>query len=85
MCFFEQLHYPHYDHAPVSTPASAIRDGDWKLIHFSEDLHDEVYNLREDPSEQHDLAGKHPDKTSELAQKLREWLTAVDADLPTSK
>jgi arylsulfatase A len=42
-------HYPHYHH---STPAGAIRQGHWKLIEFFEDGKLELYNLREDLSEQ---------------------------------
>lgn len=79
------FHYPHYYHAPVSTPASAIRDGDWKLIQFYEDQHVELFNLQADPSEQHDLAANKPEKSRALRQKLQTWLTAVDANLPTSK
>ena len=36
--------------------------GDWKLIEWYEDGRRELYNLRDDPSEQHDLAARHPAK-----------------------
>ncbi|MBW3542836.1 MAG: sulfatase, partial [Planctomycetes bacterium] len=48
-------HLPHYHH---STPAGAIRRGDWKLIEFFEDGRLELYNLRNDPAEQDNLAGR---------------------------
>ena len=37
-------HYPHY-HNGGATPHSAIRDGDWRLVHFYEDGRKELYNL----------------------------------------
>ncbi len=48
-------HYPHY--YPTTTPASAIRQGRWKLIEYYEDRRAELYDLETDPSEGHDLAG----------------------------
>ncbi|HID24239.1 MAG TPA: DUF4976 domain-containing protein, partial [Planctomycetaceae bacterium] len=35
-------HYPHY--YPTTSPVSAIRKGDWKLLHYYEDDHLELYN-----------------------------------------
>ena len=61
------FHYPHYHH---STPAGAIRAGDWKLIEFFDGGKRELYNLRTDIGENRDLADKHP----ELVQKLHNQL-----------
>ena len=33
------FHYPHYYHAPPSTPVSAVRVGNWKLLEYYEDEH----------------------------------------------
>ena len=33
------------------TPGASVRDGDWKLIRFFEDGHEELYNLKEDIGE----------------------------------
>jgi len=77
------FHYPHYYHAPPSTPVSAIRNGDWKLLEFFEDRRVELYNLRHDPGESRDLAAELPERASELRQALRDWRMAVDARLPT--
>ena len=73
-------HYPHYHH---STPASAIRSGDYKLIEFFEDSHLELYNLKEDIGEKNNLAEKMPDKAAALLEKLRKWRKSVKAELPT--
>lgn len=75
-------HYPHY-HPGSATPYSAVRDGDWKLIHFFEDDRVELYNLKDDLGEKTDLAGSNEKKTSELRVKLTAWRTAVGAQLPT--
>lgn len=78
------FHYPHYYHAPVSTPVSAIRQGDWKLLHYYEDGHDELYNLSVDSNETHDLASLEPTVTAELRIQLQSWLQEVGAEMPKS-
>lgn len=75
-------HYPHY-HPGGATPYSAIRDGDWKLIHFFEDDRVELYDLKADLGEQRDLAATDPKKAAELRAKLNAWRSAVGAQLPT--
>lgn len=75
-------HYPHY-HPGGATPYSAVRQGDFKLIEFFEDNHCELYNLKDDLSEQNDLAAKMPDKVKELRKLLADWRKSVDAKLAT--
>ena len=72
-------HYPIYHH---DVPASVVRKGDWKLIHFLDDDHLELYNLREDIGETTDLAEKHPGKVDELEQLLNNWRQEVNAQMP---
>ena len=76
------FHYPHYYHAPPTTPVSAIRAGDWKLLRFYEDQHLELYNIREDISEKVDLAKQMPEKARELRDRLDSWLKSVKAAYP---
>ncbi|MSU25379.1 MAG: DUF4976 domain-containing protein [Opitutus sp.] len=76
-------HYPHY-HPGSATPYSAIREGDWKLIHFFEDDRVELYNLRDDLGEKTDRAPTDPKKAAALRAKLTAWRTAVGAQLPTN-
>jgi arylsulfatase A-like enzyme len=76
-------HYPHY-HSQGATPYSAIRAGDWRLVHFYEDDHVELYNLAEDVGEANDLAAQMPDKAAELRAKLDAWRKSVDAQEPTA-
>ncbi len=74
-------HYPHY-HAGGATPYSAIRDGDWRLVHFYEDGRTELYNLAEDVGEERDMVSERPDKAEELLAKLDAWRSEVGAQEP---
>jgi arylsulfatase A-like enzyme len=76
-------HYPHY--YPTTSPVSAIRQGDWKLLEYLEDNRVELYNLKTDIGEQNDLAGHKPDKAQEMRKRLNTWRNAVDAQMPTPK
>jgi len=80
-------HFPGYlgsgDNSWRTTPAGAIRSGDWKLLEFFEDKHLELYNLRADLSETNNLAAKQPDKAKELHQKLVAWRNELKAPMPT--
>jgi arylsulfatase A-like enzyme len=75
-------HYPHY-HPGGATPYGAIRSRDWKLVEFYEDDHVELYNLKDDLSEKHDLAATMPEKAGELRSRLHAWRDRVGAQMPT--
>ncbi|MHB0957191.1 MAG: hypothetical protein ACYC0X_14725 [Pirellulaceae bacterium] len=51
--------------------ASAVRQGDWKLISNHGDNRSELFNLKEDPLEKSDLADKEPERVRELLALLR--------------
>ncbi len=80
-------HFPGYLGAGKgswrTTPAGAVRSGDWKLIEFFEDGKKELYNLKDDESQQVDLAAKQPEKVKDLHAKLVAWRKAVNAPMPT--
>lgn len=73
-------HYPHY--YSTTTPASAIREGDWKLLDYMEDGRQELYNLSTDQGEIRDLAGTLPERKSEMLGRLQSWRNAVKARMP---
>jgi uncharacterized sulfatase len=72
-------HYPVYHHA---VPASAVRKGDWKLIHFLDDDHVELYNLAADIGEKTDLSSERPAKAQELMTALEKWRKNAGAEMP---
>lgn len=77
-------HYPHYHRQ--GQPSGAIRDGDFKLIEFFNDQSIEVYDLKNDIGEQHNIALKQPELTASLLSKLRQWRIKVGAqDMPLNE
>ena len=72
-------HLPHYHH---STPASAIRRGDWKLIEFFENNELELYNLKANAGEKLNMAAMEKAKVEELHAALVEWRQKVGARMP---
>lgn len=74
------FHYPHY--YPTTTPVSAIRAGDWKLLEYLEDGRLELYNLANDLSESKNLSEQQPEKTAALRQQLNDWRQQVQAAMP---
>jgi arylsulfatase A-like enzyme len=76
------FHFPHY--YPTTTPASAIRVRDWKLVEYHEGPRQELFNLKDDPTESTDLSAKDPAKVQELLAKLNAWRKEVSAPMPTS-
>jgi hypothetical protein len=59
---------------------SSIRIGDDKLIKFWNLKKVELYNLKDDPGELHDLATKDPKKASALEAKLIGYMEKVRAE-----
>jgi len=78
-------HYPHHQHYQLggAMPYGAIRSGDFKLIEHFNDMKVELYNLREDISEQRDLAASQQQKVAELRTRLHAWRKQVGAQMPT--
>jgi len=72
-------HYPHYHH---SRPSGAIRAGDWKLIEFFDTQSVELYNLKDDVSEVHDVASANLGRVVELHGMLKKWRQEVNAQMP---
>ncbi len=73
--------YPHNGNQGGS-PCGAIRQGDWKLIHWYGADRVELYNLADDFGEHHDLAQIKPGLRDELLDKLNAWRQKVGAKAP---
>jgi arylsulfatase A-like enzyme len=64
-------------------PGSVIRLGNWKLHEYFEDGGIELYNLKDDISENHELSEKYPQKAKELLDMLKAWRKKTGAPVPT--
>ena len=74
-------HYPHY-HPLGGRPASAIREGDYKLIEFLDNGDLELYNIRTDIGETTNLASTQKELTQKMLAKLKQWRLDVKAKMP---
>jgi arylsulfatase A-like enzyme len=72
-------HFPHYSNHGMQSPGGAIRFGDYKLLEYFENNTIQLFNLKEDPGEQHNLARTQPEKARELLTMLHEWREDVSA------
>jgi len=74
-------HFPHFRGKIM--PYSIIRCGDWKLIkRYAGTKKYELFNLKNDLSEKHDLAKKIPAKVKELDKKLAKLLKDTNSKVP---
>jgi arylsulfatase A-like enzyme len=78
-------HFPH----PFlgRPPCSTVRRGPWKLVRWLDEHPDypaplELYDLEEDPGEEHDVAAEHPRVVRELTRRLDHHLEATGALSP---
>ena len=55
------------------TKSSAVRVGDYKLIHWYETNRKELYNIAEDPYEKNNISEQQPELTNTLFEKLNNW------------
>lgn len=75
-------HYPHYGNQG-GRPVGTVRDGDYKLIEWYEDMRVELYNIKNDMGEKHDLASQKPQEVAALRKQLHAWRDEVKAVMPT--
>ncbi|MCX6889921.1 MAG: sulfatase [Verrucomicrobia bacterium] len=75
-------HYPHYSNQGGG-PGGAVRVGNFKLVEWFEDMRVELFNLRADLGEKHDLASQMPEKTAALRKLLHDWRQGIHADMPS--
>jgi len=86
-------HFPYY-HPPYkggesrtfgTTPQSAMRKGNYKLLYRYETSRTELFDLSSDISEQHDISQKLPERTTALKGELMDHLKTIDARFPKKR
>ena len=75
-------HFPHY-HGSLWKPGSAIRNNEWKLVHFYEENTKELYNLYDDFGESNNLADTYPEIVNKLSNKMDEIKIELNANKTT--
>lgn len=64
-------------------PYTSLRSGKWKLIYYYENGNVELFNLEEDPKEEHNVADRHKKMAAEMKAKIFEWIKKTNAPVPT--
>lgn len=86
---------PFYELRWGATPCSVVREGDWKLIDYYGDSIDadgnyvagaklELFNLRNDSGERHDLAAEESARATSMRDQLRTYLVEQGAVIPAA-
>ncbi len=70
-------HHPHYH-----SMCDVVRYKNWKLIESLEDGSVELYDLKTDSVEQHEVAGSNPLIVKQLKKMLADWRQEVNAQMP---
>ena len=86
----ERALYWHYPNAwgptgPGIGSFSAVRQGEWKLIYYHQEERFELFNLATDIGETTNLATIETEKLRALAERMSEYLSEVDAQMPSHK
>jgi N-sulfoglucosamine sulfohydrolase len=68
-----------YWHYPHGRQEAAVREGRHKLLHRFKDDRVELYDLKADIGEQHDLSDEQPELAQRLVSKLNAWQANVGA------
>ena len=66
-----------------AVPSSTLISGEWKLIYYDEYDNYELFNIKNDISEQKNLAKEEPEIAAELVKKLNDWREKVNAPVPS--
>lgn len=65
-----------------TTPAGAMRQGRYKFIEFFGEEQVELYDLVDDPGEQHNLVDEMPEQVNLMKQAMQNWRMETDAPVP---
>jgi arylsulfatase A-like enzyme len=59
------------------SPNVAVREGDWKLLVNADGSDAQLYDLKSDPKESHNVADQNPDIAARLTEKALAWRNAL--------
>ncbi len=59
--------------------SDGLRTADWKLLRYSD--RSELYDIRQDISEAHDVAAEHPEVVKALTAKMNDWVSSMGVAL----
>lgn len=81
------MHFPHEHRGSYFT---SYRKGDWKLIYYYNPENPskpymKLYNLKEDPFENHEMSKEQPEKTKVMFDLMKERLEKENACYPVDK
>jgi len=74
--------YWRFDRALSRPFTVAMRQGDWKILADNEMTKFELYNLREDTAEKHDLSERQPKQLAAMKKKLAKLHGEIEAEGP---
>jgi arylsulfatase A-like enzyme len=74
-------HFPHYSNHGMQSPGGAVRCGDYKLLEYYENNTVQLFNLKNDIEEQHDLSLSEPEMANKLRTMLHKWRKQVNAKM----
>ncbi|MDR2057878.1 MAG: sulfatase [Dysgonamonadaceae bacterium] len=74
-------HFPHYSNHGMQSPGGAVRCGDYKLLEYYENNTVQLFNLKNDREEQHDLVSSEPEIVNKLREMLHNWRKQINAKM----
>lgn len=77
--------YWRYDRALSKPLTVAMREGDWKILADNKMTKFELYNLRKDITEEHDLAASEPRRLETMKKTLAKLHAEIEAEGPKWK
>jgi hypothetical protein len=69
----------------LAAPTYDWKPGEPYIPRLPAPLPSQLFNLREDPQEQHDLAAKYPERVQRMETLINQWFGTVLTDFKRSK
>lgn len=73
----ESFAYPGMKNRENRSPSLAVLEGDWKFLINADGTRGELYDVKADPREQHDLAAREPERSARMRKALLDWKASL--------